>query len=304
MDLKEQESTLYELKKRYEIQEKEILHWRKLASQLEKEAHALDVVLARDLSEREGIEQELLERHGLSAENILTCQGALTVSMEEAIRETHQLKSALESAGAVNLAAIEEFQEAQMRFDHYDQQLKDLSDAKNDLEEIIAKLDQESRKTFKKTFQQIRANFQKNFELLFNGGTADLTFTESVDILEAGIEIVAKPPGKQLRAISLLSGGEKCLTALALLFSIFEVKPAPFCILDEVDAPLDDSNIDRFTRVLTQFIEKTQFLIVTHNKKTMSIADLLIGVSMEEKGVSKLISLAFEKKSQSQVTKC
>lgn len=194
------------------------------------------------------------------------------------------------------MTAIEEFQETQARFDHIDQQLKDLEESKKDLEEITLKLDQESRKIFRKTFQQIRENFQKNFAILFNGGSADLTFTESSDILEAGIEIVAKPPGKQLRAISLLSGGEKCLTALALLFSLFEVRPAPFCILDEVDAPLDESNIDRFTNVLQQFVDKTQFLIVTHNKKTMAIADLLIGVSMEEKGVSKLISLAFEKK--------
>ena len=194
------------------------------------------------------------------------------------------------------MTAIEEFQETQARFDHLDQQLKDLEDSKKDLEEITRTLDHESRKIFKKTFQQIRENFQKNFAILFNGGSADLTFTESADILEAGIEIVARPPGKQLRAISLLSGGEKCLTALALLFSIFEVRPAPFCVLDEVDAPLDESNIDRFTHVLRQFVDKTQFLIVTHNKKTMAIADLLIGVSMEEKGVSKLISLAFEKK--------
>ena len=155
------------------------------------------------------------------------------------------------------------------------------------------KLDQESRKLFKETFEQVRTNFQKNFEILFRGGEADLRFTESRDVLEAGIEIVAKPPGKKLRSISLLSGGEKCLTALALLFAIFEVRRAPFCILDEVDAPLDDTNIGRFCEVLRQFTDKTQFIIVTHNKKTMSIADILIGVSMEEKGVSKLLSLAF-----------
>ena len=131
--------------------------------------------------------------------------------------------------------------------------------------------------------------------MLFEGGEADLTFTDSEDVLEAGIDIVAKPPGKQMRSITLLSGGEKCMTAMALLFAIFEVKPAPFCILDEMDAPLDDTNVERFVKVLKPFMEKTQFLIITHNKRTMSVADVLFGVSMEEKGVSKLISIAFDR---------
>jgi len=294
--VKEQEKTLGATKKECEIQEKELVQKRKLFTTLEKEAHAFEVIAAQDFSAKKSIEDELSARHGLMPEGLPQQQIELEEGLENATKEILRLRSALESAGAVNMTAIEEFQETQARFDHIDQQLKDLEESKKDLEEITLKLDQESRKIFRKTFQQIRENFQKNFAILFNGGSADLTFTESSDILEAGIEIVAKPPGKQLRAISLLSGGEKCLTALALLFSLFEVRPAPFCILDEVDAPLDESNIDRFTNVLQQFVDKTQFLIVTHNKKTMAIADLLIGVSMEEKGVSKLISLAFEKK--------
>lgn len=294
--LREQEKRLFEAKKECERLDKELSQKRKALTPLEKERHSLEILHAKEFSEKESLENELQERHALKKED-LASQAAISpleIPIDEAVKEMHRLRSAVDEAGAVNMTAIEEFQEAQDRFDFLNQQLKDLEESKKDLEEIIAKLDQESRKIFKKTFLQIRENFQKNFAILFKGGSADLTFTESSDILEAGIEIVAKPPGKQMRSISLLSGGEKCLTALALLFSIFEVRPAPFCILDEVDAPLDDTNIDRFTHVLKQFTDKTQFIIVTHNKKTMAIADLLIGVSMEEKGVSKLISLVFE----------
>ena len=158
---------------------------------------------------------------------------------------------------------------------------------------IISQLDSQSRKLFKESFDQIRSHFQKNFRILFEGGEADLELKDAQDILEAGIEIIAKPPGKQMRSIQLLSGGEKCMTAIALLFAIFEVKPAPFCVLDEMDAPLDDSNVERFSRVVKQFTDRCQFIIITHNKQTMAMADVLFGVSMQEKGVSKLLSLSF-----------
>lgn len=293
--LKSDEEHVVEAKKICQLKENELTQKRKQQTTIEKQAHGQEIILAKELSEKTSIEETLAERHGLTAEGLQKESVLPHFDVEEASKEIQRLRISLESAGAVNMTAIDAFKETQERFEYLDQQLKDLEESKKDLEEIISKLDQESRKIFKKTFQQIRENFQKNFAILFNGGSADLSFTESSDILEAGVEIVAKPPGKQMKAISLLSGGEKCLTALALLFSIFEVRPAPFCILDEVDAPLDDSNIDRFTRVLKQFIDKTQFIVVTHNKKTMAIADLLIGVSMEEKGVSKLISLSFEK---------
>ncbi len=290
----ERENVLTVAKNSAEVSDKTLGAKRKGASSIAKKCHEVEIALAQESSERRNVEGELIERHGFAQGGWRELAAPLKIPLEEAMQEIQHLRSALESTGPVNMTAIEEFQQTQERFDYLDKQLKDLQESKTDLEEIITTLDQESRKIFKQTFQKIRENFQKNFAILFTGGSADLTFTESSDILEAGIEIVAKPPGKQMRSISLLSGGEKCLTALALLFSVFEVRPAPFCILDEVDAPLDDSNIERFTNVLKQFIDKTQFIIVTHNKKTMSIADLLIGVSMEEKGVSKLISLAFE----------
>jgi chromosome segregation protein len=282
---------LEETKKLEKETEKEWLQKRKTLSSIEKEFHELTLSLSQEKALLQGVDAELLERYGAVVNHDTQ---PVEINLENVLEEIKRLRLALEGSGAVNMTAIEEFQKTQERFDYLDQHLKDLEEAKKDLEGMIKTLDQESRKLFKQTFQKIRENFQKNFAILFTGGSADLTFTESVDILEAGIEIVAKPPGKQMRAISLLSGGEKCLTALALLFSIFEVCPAPFCILDEVDAPLDDTNIDRFTTVLKQYIKKTQFIIVTHNKKTMSKADLLIGVSMEEKGVSKLLSLALK----------
>lgn len=275
--------------------EKNLAEKRTALGTLEKKRHHLEVAVAEDTSQRKAIEQELLDRHQLTLEELPSCTLALDEAVEETEKQVRQLRVSLDRAGAVNMTAIEEYQSQAERFQELDRQLVDLQESKSDLEKIIQTLDGESRKIFKETFEQIRTNFQKNFAILFNGGEANLTFTESPDVLEAGIEIVAKPPGKQMRSISLLSGGEKCLTALALLFSIFEVRPAPFCILDEVDAPLDDTNIDRFTAVLKQYIHKTQFIVVTHNKKTMSIADLLLGVSMEEKGISKLLSLSFEK---------
>lgn len=297
-ELKEAEEQVRQDQKKCYEQEKELARLRKQCSDSEKRKYGFEVALAEDLTFKKGIEQELISRYQVEPVDIPNLTPMFQGTLEEIENQIYELRTSLSKTGAVNMTAIDEYQETKRRFEYLDSQLKDLEESKKDLETIIAKLDRESRLLFKKIFTKIRENFQKNFEILFKGGTADLTFTDSSDILEAGIEIIARPPGKQMRSISLLSGGEKCLTALALLFSIFEVRPAPFCILDEVDAPLDDSNIDRFTRVLKQFIEKTQFIIVTHNKKTMAIADYLIGVSMEEKGVSKLISLVFEKTPQ------
>jgi len=204
--------------------------------------------------------------------------------LEQAEKQIRSLRHQMDAAGDINMTSIDEFDKHKIRYEFLNQQIDDLNNSKQELIQIITQLDGESRKIFKETFEAISANFKKNFRILFNGGEADLQFTETADILEAGIEIIAKPPGKQMRSINLLSGGEKCLTALALLFAIFEVKPAPFCILDEIDAPLDDSNVERFVNVVKQFIDRCQFIIITHNKRTMAIADVLFGVSMEERG--------------------
>lgn len=259
----------------------------------EEENNQLSIQLAQQHSTAQSLENELHERYGLSIEEAKPMLSPLAKSLEQTEKQIRTLRQALQSAGDVNLASIEELEKHQVRYQFLNQQMNDMAQSKQELLQIITELDTQSHTIFRKTFDLIRANFQKNFQILFNGGEADLQFTETDNILEAGIDIIAKPPGKQMRSITLLSGGEKCLTAVALLFAIFEVKPSPFCILDEIDAPLDDTNVERFVNVVKHFINRCQFLIITHNKRTMAVGDVLFGISMEEKGVSKVLALEF-----------
>lgn len=238
--------------------------------------------------------QGFQERFNSTADEIrllITPEAKMPTSIDQTEKQIRTLRREMEAAGNINMTSIEECDKHKARFEFLSQQINDLEDSKKELMEIITSLDAESRKLFRETFEAIRFNFQKHFKTLFNGGEADLQFTEAEDILEAGIEIVAKPPGKHMCSISLLSGGEKCLTAMALLFALFEVKPAPFCILDEIDAPLDDANVGRFVQVVKEFTDRCQFIIITHHKRTMEIADLLCGVTMQEKGVSKMLTM-------------
>lgn len=264
--------------------------------------HRAELLLKQEESSLQSIEAALQEQYHLSIEELLEdppAEDLSHLSSEQLEKKARQLRHELENAEDINLASIEEFEACRLREESLHHQLQDLKHSREELIQVISKLDRESRKLFTDTFMKIRGHFQKNFQTLFQGGEADLVLTESNDILEAGIEISAKPPGKQMRSISLLSGGEKCLTAMALLFAIFAVKPSAFCLLDEVDAPLDETNVGRFTAMLKEFMDKTQFVMVTHNKKTMAAADMLYGVSMEEKGVSKLLSLSFESSRES-----
>jgi chromosome segregation protein len=180
-------------------------------------------------------------------------------------------------------------------------QQQDLLKAKDDLHQAIAKINATTREHFRATFDQVRDNFKTLYQALFQGGEADLVLTDEHNLLETGIDIVAQPPGKKLQNIALLSGGEKALTAIALLFAFFMVKPSPFCLLDEVDAPLDEANVGRFLRMVKSFAEKTQFIVITHNKRTMEMADVLYGVTMAELGVSSLISVKLEARSPEDV---
>lgn len=242
---------------------------------------------------QETLEKELMDRYQIDREMIGKEHFSEEKRVEEMERKLKQLRSWLEKNQQVNLTAIEECERQKERYRFLSEQKLDLENSKNELLKIIEELSQNSRVLFKETFFLIRDHFKKNFSILFNGGEADLQLVDNADPLEAGIEISAKPPGKQMRSIHLLSGGEKCLTAMALLFAIFEVKPSPFCILDEIDAPLDDTNVSRFLQLVRQFSDRCQFLIITHNKCTMGAADLLFGVSMEEKGISKILSMEF-----------
>jgi chromosome segregation protein len=194
----------------------------------------------------------------------------------------------------VNLDAIQEYDELEQRHTFLEQQNTDLINSKAELLEVIAKINVTTKELFAETFEKIRVNFQEMFTELFGGGKANLLLTDESDPLESGIEIIAKPPGKQLQSITLLSGGEKTMTAVALLFSIYMVKPSPFCVLDEMDAPLDESNISRFIKILDRFVGQSQFVVITHNKRTIARADTVFGVTMEEHGVSKIVGVKFQ----------
>jgi chromosome segregation protein len=197
----------------------------------------------------------------------------------------------LENMGPVNLEAVQEYDELEERYRFLDGQNNDLTNSRRELLDVIARINATTKELFAGTFSQVRSNFREMFAELFGGGRADLQLMDEADALNCGIEIIAKPPGKQLQSISLLSGGERTMTAVALLFAIYMVRPSPFCVLDEMDAPLDESNINRFIKVLERFVSQSQFIIITHNKRTIAKADILYGVTMEERGVSKLVGM-------------
>jgi len=207
--------------------------------------------------------------------------------------EVDALRQRLGAMGAVNLVAIEEYAELKQRHDFLRTQSGDLTTAKAELLQAIDEINRTSQEQFQITFEQIGKNFEFTFHTLFGGGRASLQLVQAEDILESGIEIVAQPPGTKLKSVSLLSGGQKTLTAVALLFALYMVKPSPFCLLDELDAPLDESNIGRFTNLLRRFVKESQFIIITHNKRTVAAASAIYGVTMEERGVSKTISMRF-----------
>ncbi len=241
-----------------------------------------------------------LGREAHAAIGQTAAQAAQTLTEEDhakdlnAVREElNEVKEKIERIGPVNPLAVQEAQENEERFVFMTSQRQDLLDSIKELEDAIKQIDTESRSRFEEAFHIINANFQETFKQLFGGGSAGLALVDNEDILEAGIDIMAMPPGKKLQNVLLLSGGEKAMTAIGLLFAIFKYKPSPFCILDEVDAPLDDANIGRFVKMLDTIRGNTQFIIITHSRKTMQIADNLYGVTMEEPGVSKLVSVKF-----------
>ncbi len=211
-----------------------------------------------------------------------------------------ELQTKLDEMGPVNLVAIEEYEETEQRHQFLTTQHDDLVNAKTQLLEIINRINTQTQVMFKETFEKIRDNFRAMFVDVFGGGKADLVLSDENDVLESGIEIVARPPGKQLQSISLLSGGEQTMVAVSLLFSIYQVKPSPFCVLDELDAPLDESNVIRFVKILQRFLVHSQFIIITHNKRTIGMADVLYGVTMQEHGISKLVSVKFHKANEQQ----
>jgi len=215
------------------------------------------------------------------------------VDWEKVREEIGELRGKIERLGNVNVDAIAEQEDLEKRHEFLSVQVQDLNSSKGQLQQLINRLNKQSRERFTETFEQIRVHFQQIFRKLFGGGKADIVLEDAEDILEAPIEIIARPPGKETRTISLLSGGEKSMTAIALLFAIFKTKPSPFCFLDEIDAALDEANNERFNLMLQEFQKDSQFIIITHSKRTMSAADVLFGITMQMRGVSKKISVRF-----------
>ena len=214
-----------------------------------------------------------------------------TLPIEERKKRLEEVRRKIQGLGDVNLGAIEEQEELSERWRFLNEQKEDLERTLATLRDAIQRINRTSRRRFKETFEAVSKRFSENFPRLFNGGRAGLALTDADDLLEAGIDIMAMPPGKRLQNVNLLSGGEKTLTAIALLVSVFQVRPSPFFLLDEVDASLDDANVGRFNDLVREMANSSQFVVITHNKRTIEAADVLYGVTMERKGVSKLVSV-------------
>jgi chromosome segregation protein len=243
--------------------------------------------------ELDNIELKLLETYELNYNNAQSFRDE-SVNLAWAARRCEELKSEIRGMGTVNVNAVEEYEKLSQRYVFLNNQVDDLTKAKESLTQVIAEIAEHMKEKFITQFKLINENFNEVFVELFGGGQAQLVIADTENILESGIEIIAKPPGKKLQNLSLLSGGERALTAIALLFAILKLKPAPFCVLDEIDAALDDANVDRYASFLQEFAKTTQFIIVTHRKGTMEAADCLYGVSMGESGISQLISVKLE----------
>lgn len=235
--------------------------------------------------------QQVRERHRVELAKVLGDYHAREIPDANVKGRIDELLRLVERMGEINLTAIEEYEEQAKRYDYLATQKKDLEDALSQLDKAIKQMNRESKRLFKETFDEVAERFRQVFPRLFGGGKADLVLTNPEDLLETGVEIVAQPPGKKLGSIELMSGGEKALTAVSLIFSIFSYKPSPFCLLDEVDAPLDEANIGRFAEAIRAMTKHSQFIVITHSKKTMQTADVLYGVTMETPGISKLVSV-------------
>ncbi len=262
---------------------------------LEEKMHAAELAANEVRHERTALADRLREDYGIELaelEHDSTPQEQLERTAVQ--QEIEELRQKINNLGNVNLEALDELEQLETRHKTLADQYADLSAAKGSLEKIIERINADSRRLFSEMLETVRGHFQTLFRDLFGGGRADIVLEENADILDSGIEIVARPPGKEPRSISLLSGGEKTLTCVALLLAIFRSRPSPFCVLDEVDAALDEANIDRFTQVLKDFLAWTQFIIVTHSKRTMTCANSIYGVTMQESGVTKQVSVRFE----------
>jgi len=267
---------------------------RPLGEACQEEKNRIQLTLAEQRLHLQHLADSLREKYDIELGSLTVELGNPSLSKTELMTEIDELRGRLERMGDVNLAAIGEYEELTTRFQFMSQQKDDLEKSIADLQQTIVKLNRICRLRFKESFEEINEKFEAIFPRLFRGGKAKLVLTDENDYLETGVDIVVQPPGKKLQSITLLSGGEKALTAVSLLFAIFLTKPSPFCFLDEVDAPLDDANIDRFNDMVKEMSESSQFIMVTHNKKSMQAAEMLYGITMAEPGVSKVVSVRMQ----------
>jgi chromosome segregation protein len=239
----------------------------------------------------EHLEEQIENRYRMELRTVIGDYHARPIP-DAAVRDrAAELQGLIDRMGEINLTAIEEYEENAQRYEYLQGQRSDLQEALSKLERAIKQMNKESRTLFREAFAGINERFKRIFPILFRGGKAELRLTDPQDMLETGVEIIAQPPGKRLGSLELMSGGEKALTAVALIFAVFQYKPSPFCLLDEVDAPLDEANIGRFAEAIQQMTDRSQFIVITHSKRTMEYADVLYGVTMEQPGVSKLVSV-------------
>jgi len=269
---------------------------RQSLQQLREQRGQAEIERARNDSDRQHLRETCMSEVNAQPEDLIASEVVFMSGEELAAAEAsyREMKQRIENMGAVNMMALEEFNECEQRFTFLTRERDDLLQSIADTQQAIAELDQISKDKFEQAFNAINANFSTAFHAIFGGGMAEMRLTEADSSGDAGIDVVASPPGKRLQNVLLLSGGEKAMTALALLIAIFRYQPSPFCILDEVDAPLDEANVGRFTRMIGEMSAQTQFIVVTHNRKTMETGSVLYGVTMQEPGVSKIVSVRWE----------
>jgi chromosome segregation protein len=290
--LEEREEEYRRWKENYPKSEKELVDLRERKAELQEERAQVDVDLARVETQLQNINQQCMEQLQISVD-----EAAVGIDPDEVPAEVVQqyddLKQRLEQFGPINMAALQEYQEIEERHNFLESQRQDIEGSIADTTRAIREINRRSSEKFRAAFEAINLHFNEIFQKLFGGGECGMRLLDEEDLLESGVDIYAQPPGKKLQNVRLLSGGEEALTVFALLMGIFTYRPSRFCVLDEVDAPLDDANVTRFTNLIQQMSEQTQFIVITHNKHTMQTANTLYGITMEEAGVSQVVSVKF-----------
>jgi chromosome segregation protein len=280
------------------IQEQEMIlrNFRRELSDIQSKRSTFEVAITQREMRLNALRERFEHHYQLSLENLPALEEESEPSDWALLdAEVTEKRQRLDNMGPVNLDSIAEYEDLEKHHQNLVNQITDLRNSREQLLEAIKKINETTKTLFSETFEKVKANFQQTFTELFGGGTARLVLQDENDPLECGIDIIAKPPGKQPQSITLLSGGEKTMTAVALLFALYQVKPSPFCVLDEMDAPLDESNINRFIKMLKRFLSNSQFVVITHNKRTISVADALYGVTMQERGASSILSYRLNK---------